>query len=96
MQYQKNLPSDRKTVDDFEYGYKEPERVPKGKCSLRQAMDFLSSHHEDPKEWTAKKIANQYELKEQLVCKQYVISHLEFNAIYVMYFRQYFSKFSHI
>ncbi|XP_017873355.1 PREDICTED: protein NDUFAF4 homolog [Drosophila arizonae] len=58
------LPLDRTTPTDFEYGYMEPTKVSSGRCTLRQAMQFINDHQQDSEEWTASKIADQYKLKE--------------------------------
>ncbi|KAH8311249.1 hypothetical protein KR044_005214 [Drosophila immigrans] len=58
------LPLQRTTPDDFEYGYLEPERVASGRCTLRQALQFINDHQVDPDTWTAQKIANDYKLKQ--------------------------------
>ncbi|EDV94749.1 protein NDUFAF4 homolog [Drosophila grimshawi] len=60
----RKLPLERTTPDDFEYGYLEPIRVAIGRCTLRQALQFINDHQLDPEEWTAKRIAEQYKLKE--------------------------------
>ncbi|XP_052859120.1 protein NDUFAF4 homolog [Drosophila gunungcola] len=61
------LPLERKTPDDFEYGYLEPTRITPGHCTLRQALKFINDHQLDPESWPARKIANEYKLKEPLV-----------------------------
>lgn len=66
---QRPLPLERKTPDDFEYGYLEPNRISPGHCTLRQALKFINDHQLDPESWPAKKIANEYKLKEPLVGK---------------------------
>ncbi|KAH8328739.1 hypothetical protein KR074_004361 [Drosophila pseudoananassae] len=58
------LPKDRKTPEDFEYGYMEPTRVTPGRCTLRQALQFINDHQLDPESWPVNKIANEYKLKE--------------------------------
>ncbi|KAH8337383.1 hypothetical protein KR059_008631 [Drosophila kikkawai] len=58
------LPLERKTPEDFEYGYLEPTRISSGHCTLRQALKFINDHQLDPENWPAKKIANEYKLKE--------------------------------
>ncbi|XP_034116032.1 protein NDUFAF4 homolog [Drosophila albomicans] len=58
------LPLERTTPDDFEYGYLEPERVAHGRCTLRQALQFINDHQLDPETYTASKIANDYKLKQ--------------------------------
>ncbi|XP_037729854.1 protein NDUFAF4 homolog [Drosophila subpulchrella] len=64
---QRPLPLERKTPDDFEYGYLEPTRISAGHCTLRQALKFINDHQLDPENWPANKIANEYKLKEPLV-----------------------------
>ncbi|XP_048001003.1 protein NDUFAF4 homolog [Leguminivora glycinivorella] len=59
------LPQDRGIVQDFDYGFKEPERVKYGHTTLRNAVEFISAHQIDPKEVTVGKIALQYKLKEE-------------------------------
>uniref|UniRef100_A0A1Q3FAD1 Protein NDUFAF4 homolog n=1 Tax=Culex tarsalis TaxID=7177 RepID=A0A1Q3FAD1_CULTA len=61
------LPLDRSAVDDFEYGHLEPQKVSKGRCTLRQAMEFISNHQTDPSQWTSGVISKRYDLKESLV-----------------------------
>lgn len=59
----------RKHVGQFEYGFQEPDpsKVSKGKCTLRQAVQFISDHQEKPGEWTAEKIASEFKLKQESV-----------------------------
>lgn len=59
----KPLPSSTKTVDYFEFGYLEPIKITPGRCSLRQATQFILDHGEDPKLWTKEKIAEEYKMK---------------------------------
>lgn len=47
----------------------EPTRVLHGHCTLRQALQFINDHQQDPETWTAKKIADDYKLKEAHVGK---------------------------
>lgn len=54
-------------VQDFEYGFMEPSRVTPGRCTLRQAMQFITDHNSDPEKWTRQKIAEEYKLKEENV-----------------------------
>lgn len=66
---EKPLPLSRKHVGQFEFGFQEPDasRVSQGKCTLRQAVQFISDHQENPDEWTAEKIANEFKLKPESV-----------------------------
>lgn len=57
------LPQNRGLVPDFDFGLKEPDKVPYGKTTLRHAIDFISSHQVNPKEVTAAKIAHEYNMK---------------------------------
>lgn len=59
------LPVDKSFVEDFDYGFKEPEKLPYGKTTLRNAMIFISSHQANPEEVTASKISCEYKLKEE-------------------------------
>ncbi|XP_032523732.2 protein NDUFAF4 homolog [Danaus plexippus] len=59
------LPSFRGQVPDFDFGLKEPEKIPYGRTTLRQAIDYISSHQINPTEVTAAKIAFEYNLKEE-------------------------------
>ncbi|XP_014218917.1 protein NDUFAF4 homolog [Copidosoma floridanum] len=60
----KPLPKDNKLCEPFEYGFYEPEpsRIPTGKITLRQAIEFIGKHSKDPKNYTAEKIAEEYKL----------------------------------
>jgi NADH dehydrogenase [ubiquinone] 1 alpha subcomplex assembly factor 4 len=63
----KPLPLNKKEVQDFEYGFQEPENVSRGRITLRNAMKLISDHQVDPQEWTSTKIASTYTLKENIV-----------------------------
>lgn len=65
----KALPLDRRVVEDFEYGFKEPIKVSRGRSTLRQAIKFISDHQSEPETWTVQRIASEYKLKEDIVCK---------------------------
>lgn len=64
---EKQLPLDRRTTEDYEFGYLEPEKVPIGRCTLRQALKFIADHQTEPTVWTAGKIAEDYKMKPELV-----------------------------
>uniref|UniRef100_A0A0K8TQU9 Protein NDUFAF4 homolog n=1 Tax=Tabanus bromius TaxID=304241 RepID=A0A0K8TQU9_TABBR len=65
----KPLPTSRTSDTSFQYGITEPTNVPRGKCTLSQAMTFLNDYAQDPSEWTVNKIADVYKLKTQTVDK---------------------------
>lgn len=59
------LPQDRQVLENYEFGFKEPERVPYGRTTLRDTLNFLSSHQASPEEVTIPKIALEYKLKQE-------------------------------
>lgn len=63
------LPTCRSIVEDFEYGHKEPENVPFGKITIKNAMYFIGQHQMDPKKYNSTTIAEKYKLSEEAVCK---------------------------
>jgi len=66
---EKPLPLSRKHVEDFELGYKETDtaKIPLGKCTLRQAVQFIGDNMQKPEEWTAERIANDFKMKRETV-----------------------------
>lgn len=61
------LPTNRSIQEEYEYGFQEPEYVPEGHCTLRQAMKFVYDHQIEPKYWTAERIASEYKMNSELV-----------------------------
>lgn len=59
----------RHQVQDFEYGLMEPEVIPEGKITLRQALKFITDHQEDPRTNSADTIANSYKLDKTVTSK---------------------------
>lgn len=59
---QRQLPVDRRKNIPSDYGFTEPDIIPDGRASLRQALDFISQHHLNPQDYPAEKIAVQYKL----------------------------------
>lgn len=59
------LPMNTKAVDYFELGFKEKKanEIASGKCSLRQAIQFIGDHKLNPHEHTPDKIALEYNMK---------------------------------
>ncbi|XP_058056384.1 protein NDUFAF4 homolog [Anopheles bellator] len=64
---EKPLPINRTTVEEYEFGHLEPRAVTRGRCTLRQAVQFIANHQMDPQQWTVAKIAEYYKMKEPLV-----------------------------
>lgn len=54
-------------MEEFEYGAKEPDKIPIGKTTLRIALDFITKNQNDPKEYSAKSIAEMHSLSEEKV-----------------------------
>ncbi|XP_065074865.1 protein NDUFAF4 homolog [Ochlerotatus camptorhynchus] len=71
----KPLPLNRSTNEEFEFGHLEPQKISKGHCTLRQAIEFISKHHTEPNTWTCSKISNDYGMKESLV--QNILHHFK-------------------
>lgn len=63
----KALPLSRKPAEDYEFGYLEPEKVMRGRATLRQALAFISNHQTEPQVWTKEKISEDYQLKPNIV-----------------------------
>lgn len=62
---ERSLPQDRKLVEDFDFGFKEPEKLRYGKTTIRHAINFISAHQINPEEVTAAKIAVEYKMREE-------------------------------
>lgn len=79
----KPLPLARGHVEDFELGYQEPDlrRVSRGKCTLRQAIQFISDHQQNPGEWTATRIANEFKLKQENV--EQILEHFRMFQVHI-------------
>lgn len=75
------LPVNRSQVEDYEYGFKEPERVPPGKTTLRNVVKFLTDHQLDPRIFTIQKISDDYLLPEPTVSK--ILQHFRVLEIYI-------------
>lgn len=73
------LPTDRKTVESFLYGVKEPNHVPLGKVTLRSALEFITKHQGEPINYNAKKIAEEYSIPENTVSKYCFTTFNKFN-----------------
>ncbi|XP_049826975.1 protein NDUFAF4 homolog [Schistocerca gregaria] len=56
------LPQSRKAVESPEFGFEEPAMIPRGRFSLRQALQFITLHQENPKEKTPALLAKEYNL----------------------------------
>lgn len=63
------LPVDRNVHLNPEFGYFEPKSVPYGKITLRDFVEVVSKHQQDPEVWTPKKISYEYKLDTALTEK---------------------------
>lgn len=75
------LPKDRKMPENFDFGFKEPERIPYGRTTLRHALNFISAHQLNPEEVTAAKIAVEYKMKESDVAD--ILKYFKTYEIYI-------------
>jgi len=58
----KKRPKSKEYLEEPEYGYMEPEVIPKGKLSMRQAVELITRHQSEPERWNADLIAKEYRL----------------------------------
>ena len=54
------LPMNRENVTSPEMGYHEPVRVTKGRLSIRQAMELIKKHQQDPETNTPSRLAQEF------------------------------------
>jgi NADH dehydrogenase [ubiquinone] 1 alpha subcomplex assembly factor 4 len=73
----------RSAVEDFEFGFPEPEleKITPGKCTLRQAVQFISDYQQKPGEWNAERIAKDLKLKQDDV--EDILSHFRMFEIHI-------------
>lgn len=75
------LPKDRRMPEEYDFGFKEPERVTYGRTTLRDAINFIAAHQANPNEVTASKIALEYKLKEEDV--EHVLKYFKTYEVYI-------------
>lgn len=75
------LPQDRKLVEDYDFGFKEPEQVKYGCTTLRNTVNFISAHQINPEEVTQSKIALEYKLKEEDVAS--ILKYFKTYEVYI-------------
>lgn len=63
------LPTERSTPASTELGYIEPIVVPKGKITLKQLMELLRQHREDPEVFSVERISDQYKISNENASK---------------------------
>lgn len=57
------------------------QKVPRGKVTLRQAIQFISDHQQNPKEWTPDRIANEFKVKRENV--NHILEHFRMFQIHL-------------
>ena len=61
------LPQSRQQHDnDLEFGFLIPDTIPPGRCSIKQALEFIVAHNMDEKTHTAEKVAADYMLDKEV------------------------------
>ncbi|KAJ8894684.1 hypothetical protein PR048_007349 [Dryococelus australis] len=65
------LPQERRAVEVAEFGFAEPSVIPRGRCSLQQALKFICDHQEDPVRFKPEVIAHEYKLQPATVVPRY-------------------------
>ncbi|XP_063243434.1 protein NDUFAF4 homolog [Bacillus rossius redtenbacheri] len=75
------LPQERRAVEAPEFGFLEPSIVPRGRCTLQQALRFISDHQEDPVRWRHDVIAQEYKLQLETVEK--ILLHYRMFQVYI-------------
>lgn len=75
------LPLDRKTPQEFEFGYMESEKVPRGKISMRSVLEILNEHQSDPENASTVKFSEQYKVKEEYI--KDILTHYKMLALHV-------------
>lgn len=61
------LPQSRYSIEEYIQDLSEPTVIPEGKCSLRQALTFISQHKNDPTIHSSENIAAEYKIDKKVV-----------------------------
>ncbi|XP_026474520.1 protein NDUFAF4 homolog [Ctenocephalides felis] len=77
----KPLPLNRSAVEPPIYGFHEPNHVPYGKCTLKQAIEFIEEYNKDKQMNNANAIANKYKLSEETTSA--ILEHFRVFQVYV-------------
>ncbi|CAH0553983.1 unnamed protein product [Brassicogethes aeneus] len=86
------LPANRSAVDIYEFGFQDPENVPLGKISLRNALQFITNHQADPIAATSQSIAKEHSIPEETV--KNVLNYFKVYEVYVPVNRTAKAKFA--
>ncbi|XP_046583351.1 NADH dehydrogenase [ubiquinone] 1 alpha subcomplex assembly factor 4-like [Haliotis rubra] len=75
----RSMPERRDKLEDPEFGFLEPERIPEGRTSILHAMQFITEHQTAPQNYTSSQIAHEYKLDEahvQQILKYFQTFHM--------------------
>lgn len=62
---QSKLPKMTKSQPYPDFGMAEPDVIPKGMLTVRQAIEIISNHKKEPEKWNTKSLAQFYSLDEK-------------------------------
>ncbi|ESO87297.1 hypothetical protein LOTGIDRAFT_97242, partial [Lottia gigantea] len=71
----RKLPETRSALKDYEYGIREPDKIPEGKVTLRLVHKMLIAYQVSPDEQTISKLSKEYKLDEKTL--QQVLVHFK-------------------
>ncbi|XP_019696790.1 protein NDUFAF4 homolog [Harpegnathos saltator] len=63
----KLLPQNRYNISDLNLDYYEPAVIPEGKCTLNQALTFISQHKTDPIKYNSENIAVEHKIDKEVI-----------------------------
>ncbi|EEZ98853.1 protein NDUFAF4 homolog [Tribolium castaneum] len=86
------LPLNRQQVEDFEYGVKEPEKIPEGRASLKQVLKFVTDHQHDRRLHSVEAISKEYKLPEEIT--KNVLKYYKVFEVYIPEQRRVKAKFA--
>uniref|UniRef100_A0A336MI24 CSON012648 protein n=1 Tax=Culicoides sonorensis TaxID=179676 RepID=A0A336MI24_CULSO len=75
------LPVSRTTPEDFEFGYLESEKVPRGKIAMRSVLEMLNKHQLNPESSSSAEFSNQYKVKEEYIND--ILTHFRLLSVHV-------------
>ncbi|XP_063705050.1 protein NDUFAF4 homolog [Culicoides brevitarsis] len=75
------LPLSRTTPEEFDFGYLEPQKVPRGKIAMRDVLQMLNEHQMDPEEGTAAKFSEKYKVKESYI--EDILKHYKVLSVHI-------------
>lgn len=61
------LPQYNQTIDSYLYGYKEPDKIPQGKISLKLFNEMVKENNDKPEINNINLLSNKYKLEKDLI-----------------------------